>query len=57
MNSAVIEPDLEGYGVTADRFACGISFATQARQAIDCVLGHSLLWRLSLQTHKLLNIR
>lgn len=64
MNSAVIEPDLEGYGVTADRFACGISFATQARQAIDCVLaalrvmkshgvslaadGHTSAWGVSL---------
>jgi len=37
LNSAVIEPDLEGYGVTADRFACGISFAAQARQTIDCL--------------------
>jgi hypothetical protein len=63
-NSAVIEPDLEGYGVTADCIPCGISYIEQARQVIDCVWaalkvmqdhgvkfspgGHSTLWGLSL---------
>jgi len=63
-NSAIIEPDLEGYGVTGDRIPCGIAFKQQACQNIDCVWaalqvmksrgvklmhgGHTTLWGLSL---------
>ena len=37
-DSAVIEPDLEGYGTSADRPYCGFSMLTQARQTSDCML-------------------
>ena len=37
-DSAVIEPDLEGYGTSADRPCCGFSMLTQARQTADCML-------------------
>ena len=36
-NSAVIEPDYEGYGVSSDRTYCFWSNMTQARQMADCV--------------------
>ena len=36
-NSAVIEPDYEGYGVSSDRTYCFWSNMTQARQIADCV--------------------
>lgn len=35
-NSAVIESDYEGYGVSADRPHCGSSFAALAQQIADC---------------------
>ena len=37
-DSAVIEPDLEGYGTSADRPYCGFSMLAQARQTSDCLL-------------------
>ena len=37
-DSAVIEPDLEGYGTSADRPYCGFSMLAQARQTADCLL-------------------
>ena len=37
-DSAVIEPDLEGYGTSADRPYCGFSMLAQARQTADCML-------------------
>ena len=37
-DSAVIEPDLEGYGTSADRPCCGFSMLAQARQTADCML-------------------
>lgn len=36
-NSAVIEPDFEGYGVTKGQPFPGFSFAVQARQMADCI--------------------
>lgn len=63
-NSAVIEPDLEGYGVSANRFPCAIAYNVMASQALDCVKaallvmkqhgvtlakdGHTTLWGASL---------
>ena len=37
-DSAVIEPDLEGYGTSEDRPYCGFSMLAQARQTADCML-------------------
>lgn len=37
-DSAVIEPDLEGYGTSEDRPYCGFSMLAQARQTADCLL-------------------
>lgn len=37
-NSAVIEPDYEGYGSTSDRPHCGSSFMPLARQTADCTM-------------------
>lgn len=37
-DSAVIEPDLEGYGTSADHPCCGFSMLAQARQTADCML-------------------
>ena len=37
-DSAVIEPDLEGYGTSEDRPCCGFSMLAQARQTADCLL-------------------
>lgn len=36
-NSAVIEPDYEGYGVTGERVFCFLSSKAMARQMADCV--------------------
>ncbi len=62
-NSAVIEPDLEGFGVSADRTPCPIAYDVMARQTLDCVRaalevmkrhratlaanGHTTLWAAS----------
>ena len=37
-DSAVIEPDLEGYGTSEDHPYCGFSMLAQARQTADCML-------------------
>ena len=37
-NSAVIEPDYEGYGASAGRIHCGASFDVLSRQAMDGVM-------------------
>ena len=37
-DSAVIEPDFEGYGTSEDRPYCGFSMLAQARQTADCML-------------------
>lgn len=63
-NSAVIEPDLEGYGVSASRFPCAIAYDAMAIQTLHCVRaalqvmkrhgvtlakdGHTTLWGASL---------
>ena len=36
-NSAVIEPDYQGYGVSEGYPYCGFSFAIEGRQAADCL--------------------
>lgn len=37
-NSAVIEPDYEGFGLTAQKPYCGLSYMTLARQTADCAM-------------------
>ena len=65
-NSAVIEPDFEGYGITADQPYPGFSYEILARQTLDCARaalqvmknhgvtfrqnGHSTVWGYSLGT-------